>query len=445
MYDRALLPSGMLRWCQSPANNQGSNSCINGPAEVAACYLGEATGDDSYFEKAKNLYALQRQYLYDANTGKVYDSGSWNNGSFTVGNTWVSTYNQGTFLGAALLLYKRYGTAQYLADAHKIAEWTRNDLCNSRGVVRVCGSGNDLQGFKGILMRYLRRYIVDLGLPEKVEWMRQNALQAYNNRNSAGVIWTAWWEKSAENFVFSDGYDFSNQSFGCSTAVSAAFNAPLSPDLVIKNAFETIEAENFDYLKGVTVERENDSVAIVSNTMPDYFTTYNNVDFGSKTAIGATFVVQSSRSAGRTIEIHSDNPSGALLGTAEIPSGSTGVSLTIACSITPTSGKHNICLVYKGSNFKIDSFRFTDETNGIETAKISKGLKLYPVPAINSLKVESPDAGRFFVYDAQGKTAATEFIRSGTATLDVSGYVSGIYLINIITKSGNYSAKFLKQ
>jgi len=446
MYSRALLSSGMLRWSQSPSGNQGSNSCINGPAEVAACYLAIAIGDEGYYEKAKNLYALQRQYLYNPNTGEVYDSGSWSGNTFTVGNRWVSTYNQGTFLGAALMLYNHYGTAQYINDANKIVECTRNRLCNTRGVINVCGSGNDLQGFKGILMRYLRRYIVDLALPEKVGWMQLNALQAYNNRNSAGVIWTAWWEKTAENYVYSDGYDFSNQPFGCSTAVSAAFNTPLDAGLIVKNAFETIEAENFDYVKGVFVERENDSTAVVGNIADNYYTAYNNVDFGSDKATGAEFLVQGSRQADRQIEVRSGSPSGTLLGTADVSSGDPNEWATITCTITPTIGRHNIYLVYKGSGLKIDNFRFTKEgTDGLKNPVFSTQLKLYPGPVTDNLKIDCPHAGCLFVYNVQGNEICTANISDGITKLDVDNYNSGIYLINVITNEGNYSAKFLKK
>ena len=446
MYSRAKLSSGMLRWKERDSGTaNGTNSCINGPAEVAACYLAIATGDDNYYEKAKDLYALQRQYLYDPNTGKVFDSGSWSGSTFSVGNYWVSTYNQGTFLGAALMLYNRYGTKQYLDDAHKIVEWTRNDLCNSRGVVRVCGSGNDLQGFKGILMRYLRRYIVDLGLPDKVDWMQRNALQAYNNRNSVGIIWTAWWEKSADNFVFSDGYNFANQPFGCSTAVSAAFNAPLDAALIIKDAFNRIEAENFDYVKGILVEREDDTTAIVGNILENYYTAYNHVDFGSNEATGAEFLVQSSRTSGRQIEIRLGSPSGTLLGIADVPSANSGEWVTACCSLSAT-GRHNIYLVYKGAGFKIDYFRFTKQGTGIEkNTDASPSLKLYPNPVTDRLKVDFPHEGRLLVYDSLGKETAALNIGGGTTELNVMDYHTGVYFVNVIAKEGQYFAKFLKK
>ncbi|MDR1881815.1 MAG: carbohydrate-binding protein [Prevotella sp.] len=442
MYARALLSSGMLRWNQDPSGNQGSNSCINGPAEVAACYLAIATGDDAYYEKAKDLYALQRRWLYDPNTGKVFDSGSWSNNVFTVGNSWVSTYNQGTFLGAALMLYNRYGTAQYLTDAHKIVEWTRNDLCNTYGVIRVCGSGDDLQGFKGILMRYLRRYVVDLGLPDKVQWLQRNALQAYNNRNSQGVIWTAWWEKAAENFVFSDGYNFADRPFGCSTAVSAAFNAPTDENRIIKNAFETIEAEHFDYLKGIYVER-TDTSAVVGNISTDYFTAYNHVDFGDGQATGVTFLAQGGRQTGKQIEVHLDSLSGELLCTAEIPTGTDWVA--VDCPIAPIGGRHNIYLLYRGGGFKLDNFRFTKETTGIANPQSPSQIKIYPNPATSGLNVNLPCTGRLQVYNSLGKEIDSLHLSAGITTLNVRNYHSGVYLVNVITAEGAFSGKFLKE
>jgi predicted alpha-1,6-mannanase (GH76 family) len=445
MYARALLPSGMLRWKQTPTGNQGSNSCINGPAEIAACYLAIATGDDSYYTKAKDLYALQRQYLYEPSTGKVFDSGSWSNGVFTIGNHWVSTYNQGTFLGAALMLYQRYGETMYLNDAHKIAERTRLDLCNASGVINVCGSGDDLQGFKGILMRYLRRYIVDLGLPDKVEWMQRNALQAYNNRNSAGVIWTAWWVKSAENYIFSDGYNFSNKAFGTSTAVSAAFNAPLSPELIIKDAFKTMEAENFDYLRGVIVERSDDTTAIVGNIADGYYTAYNHVDFGSEQPAEAVLRIQGSRQSGRTVEIRIGSPSGSLIGTAEIPSANTGEWVTVNCQLQEVSGRQNIYLVYRGSGYKIDHFHFLRGPNGTKNIGGSSPLKVYPNPVKDNLLVHTPYDGRLYVYDMEGNETESFHVTAGETNINVSAYNAGLYLLGLRSGKGMSYTRFLKQ
>ena len=114
VYDRGLTDLGLMVWSHAgecgPYNiktTAGSNSCICGPTEVCACYLAMATGDNNYYEIAKNLYAKQRQYLYNPDNGHVYDSYSrYPEVSY---NYWASTYNQGTFLGAAVMLYNHYG------------------------------------------------------------------------------------------------------------------------------------------------------------------------------------------------------------------------------------------------------------------------------------------------------------------------------------------------
>ena len=60
MYERANKRSdGMLIWKMNHENDD-TTSCINGPATVGACYLAEATGDMSYYEKAKKLYSAWR-------------------------------------------------------------------------------------------------------------------------------------------------------------------------------------------------------------------------------------------------------------------------------------------------------------------------------------------------------------------------------------------------
>jgi len=242
VYNRALLTNseciaGLLRWQQG---THSTNSCVNGPMEVAACYVAIATGDDSYYTKAKNIYQLQRQYLTNLSTGggQVYDSWNCNDNSY---NNWSSTYNQGTFLGAAVMLYQRYGDSDngtattYKSDAQKIVDFSMGTyFCDNNGIIKVCTSGADLIGFKGILMRYVRKYFEEIqgvNVDKYKNWMMANALHAYNNRNSKGLTWTDWPNRSAE----ADYYPYMNNgvvtnqifdAFGTGTVVSAAVNIP---------------------------------------------------------------------------------------------------------------------------------------------------------------------------------------------------------------------------
>jgi hypothetical protein len=294
-------------------------------------------------------------------------------------------------------------------------------------------------------MRYLRRYIVDLAQPDKVEWMQRNAIHAYNNRNSKGIIWTAWWVKAAENFIFTDTYNFSNQPFGCSTAVSAAFNAPLSADRIIKNAFETIEAEHFDYLKGIYVEQAADQDSpIVTNTSDGYYTAYNHVEFGNETVTGMELLVQGAQRGKRVIEVRLDSLGGQLIATCEIPEGSnwTKLNASVAAGVT---GRRHLYLVYRGTNIKLDHFRFTKAPNQIAEPLLSSQITIYPNPVIDNLNVYFPDAGRFSIYNAQGKAIDARNLPAGKTTLQVNHYISGVYLVNMVTSKGLFSGKFLKK
>lgn len=49
IYNRAYNQWGMLRWAENSGHRNGTNSCVNGPAEVAACYI--AMGCDDEAEK----------------------------------------------------------------------------------------------------------------------------------------------------------------------------------------------------------------------------------------------------------------------------------------------------------------------------------------------------------------------------------------------------------
>ena len=228
IYERAYIPfTGMLRWAEQTGDRYGTNSCINGPAEVAACYLGMSGCGEEYFEKARDIYAAQRKNLtINMATGKVWDNVIWDPGTEKVKsrNEWASTYNQGTMLGAACLLYLHYNDAQYLNDARKIMSYTKKELCDSYGIIKVCQdpTNQDLCGFKGILMRYVRIFVTDLQQTGYREWMLRNALRAYCNRTVAGLTGTAWLTKSTN--------ETTTNPFGCSTAASAAVNAPIEAE-----------------------------------------------------------------------------------------------------------------------------------------------------------------------------------------------------------------------
>lgn len=420
MYSRALLPSGMLRWKETAETQDGTNSCINGPAEVAACYIAIATGMEEYYEKAKKLYALQRKYLYVPSTGQVYDSFTWIDGIPSKYNYWASTYNQGTFLGAAVMLYNHYGDEMYKKDAEMIMKYTAERMCDDNGIISVCQvATGDLSGFKGILMRYVRRFIIDMQQTEYVNWIQKNALHAYNNRNSVGVASSAWLTKAPENFIFEDCEEkcsFNEDPFGPSTAVSVAFNAPLDESIIEKNAFLRIEAENFNYIKGVhTAPASDDTTTEIGNIMNDFYTGYNHVNFGNNLATAIELRVSKATTRNSYIEIRLDSPVGDSIGRITVPREGADWQ-TITQEIIPVSGKRNIYLVYKGLEnqnnlFKINWFRFkadsyiysdiTDNGGKITSSLDGKGLRNIIDNRLNTKFVVAKDAnGNWIQYES---------------------------------------------
>jgi predicted alpha-1,6-mannanase (GH76 family) len=216
MYSRAFSDTygGGLLWYQTKTTK---NACINGPAMVACCYLARATGDSSYYSKAISLYTWSKLYLLDTVTGKVNDNVDLDRKIGTLKtSTWSSTYNQGSYLGAAVMLYQHTGEAGYLAEAVKIATYTRDNMYHA-GVMNNEDNGNDLPGFKGIFARYARMYTVALKRTDLVEWLQTNAKAAWNNRNSLDLMQTRWATKTVEGKPAS--------AFGCSTAVSLLINS----------------------------------------------------------------------------------------------------------------------------------------------------------------------------------------------------------------------------
>ena len=378
MYSRAnAFGNGALRWKEGGG---GTTSCINGPAAVCACYLGIAFNSEAYFRKAAKIYAAERSLLFNINSsgvfnGQVYDSYSTSTGSV---GTWSSTYNQGTNMGAAIMLYNHYGTAQYKSDADAMMTWTAKNLANSWGVIKACQTvTGDLCGFKGILMRYVRRYASDLEHPEYYDWLAKNAFHAWNNRNSVGVCMSAWLRKTTEDFYYSDGGSFNTSGEGSFTAVSAAFNAHLGA-VDRRNAYERMQAEQFNRIFGVTLSDggDEDGTQAMGPVQHTQYVGYRRVDFGTRIASHCVMRLKYLRASGR-IRVYADDPTrGTLLCTfnaADSENTNNWETVTMELDV-PIGGEHDIYLVGNGIakvdlaeinwfNFEANYTMFADLTN----------------------------------------------------------------------------------
>ena len=107
------------------------NTCSNAPVAELAAYLYRVTNDPSYLAWAERIYAWESQTLVDPSNGSVWDhidpSGKINRALWT--------YNQGTVIGAGVLLYKLTGNTADLAQAEKTAQFVLTHMVNANGVL----------------------------------------------------------------------------------------------------------------------------------------------------------------------------------------------------------------------------------------------------------------------------------------------------------------------
>lgn len=173
---------GGLYWT---TDNNTKNACVNGPGAIAAALLYQIYGDINYWNKATNMYYWERSVLYNTNTGAIYDAIQTNG----VINYWSSTYNQGTFLGAANYL----GLTN---DAALAAKFTMMNM-TSGGILPEYGIAGNNSGFNAIFLRWLVRYMKDRNLQSTYQpWLQQNATAAWNMRRADNLSWCQWRQPS---------------------------------------------------------------------------------------------------------------------------------------------------------------------------------------------------------------------------------------------------------
>ena len=196
---RAASPDlgGGLWW---KVDNRSKNACVNGPGAIAAFLLGEATGEESYYNMANNLFLWERATLFDPVTGRVADNINLNGRVSRM----ALTYNQGTFIGAANLL-------GYTNEARLAANFTMNELCRD-GYLPASGEKGDGGGFNGIGVRWIARFMKERGEQATFEpWLQKNAEAAWQARRASdNLSWCRWPQPTPPDLRY---------SWGCSSAV----------------------------------------------------------------------------------------------------------------------------------------------------------------------------------------------------------------------------------
>lgn len=172
---------GGIAWRKSQLDYK--NTPANAPAIILAARLYQLQGNEEDLEIARSLYSWLKSTLVDPATGIVWD-GINSDGDGQINKSWLFTYNQGTFIGAAEELYQTTGEQAYLADAVHTADATINSPELSPGGILKNENQGDGGLFKGILVRYLMQLIVQPNLAETdrnryVDFLQHNAQTLY--------------------------------------------------------------------------------------------------------------------------------------------------------------------------------------------------------------------------------------------------------------------------
>ena len=244
--------------------------------------------------------------------------------------------------------------------------YTKTDLCDSYGLIKVCQvNDGDLCGFKGILMRYVRRFVLDLCQPAFQSWLTGNAWLALNNRDEQGLTSSSWLTKSTP--------EVTGNAFSCSSAVSAGVNAPLGD--VVKDGFTPLQAEAFDYHRGVfSIEDDSRESGRIIQVSKGVWTQYDNVDFGNQTAKSISVEVTTPpTNSNATISVYFDKIEGEPAGIIELKELDPEATWhTVRADITPTTGQHHLYLQFslvtsRAKAFSVDQFTFqTDTVDGVQ-------------------------------------------------------------------------------
>ena len=197
------------------AEGDGKMSCINFPTVIAAMLLYDLApegreGDEEperwtnsygsfsrphfetkerYLEMAKEIYAWAAEKLGDMETGMIVDN---RHGDSRGGHPLL--YNQGTFIGAAALLYKATGDPVYLENAKAGADYSINVLSENgylpwaRNHKNPYDQGSLEQGvYPAIWAQYMDLLINDCGQEQYREFIEKNIAAGLQNRNSYGI------------------------------------------------------------------------------------------------------------------------------------------------------------------------------------------------------------------------------------------------------------------
>lgn len=194
-YDTAL--GGGLWWSIDKADKSGLS---NNPAISMACYLYEATGNQTYLDQAKDIYNWVYTTLREPN-GAVDEKISKDG----VRPRSYNVYNVGAFIEAANALYRITKNEIYAQHAKESIQFVMRDKVDENGIMSKWHRDGTWQSefARGMglfvkdnnLWDYQADYTSERKPITYYEWMRKNAIAAWETRERVNNITFNEWAK----------------------------------------------------------------------------------------------------------------------------------------------------------------------------------------------------------------------------------------------------------
>jgi predicted alpha-1,6-mannanase (GH76 family) len=149
----STVNNGGIAWSTGTPNSK--NFCSNAPASILAARLFQINKNPDDSTWAKKIYDWCKQYVVDPARGLAWDGyGNTNEGN-------IYTYNQGTYIGAGIEMYRITNDASYITEAKRNAVYIMNNQLkfSPNGILKGENTG-DGGLFKGIFIRYLTQLVL---------------------------------------------------------------------------------------------------------------------------------------------------------------------------------------------------------------------------------------------------------------------------------------------
>ena len=154
---------------------------------LVACLIYQSTKEQTYLDKANQIYDWVWHNLYDFNTGQVY-TGIDRDGVVDKG---AAVYNHGSFIDYANTLSKLNKSRTHYNDAKRTIDYVKNNLTKN-GI--LSNNQGYLDTWADSMARGLGHFVRDNNeWDEYYPWMKQNADAIMKNRRTdLDITWNAW-------------------------------------------------------------------------------------------------------------------------------------------------------------------------------------------------------------------------------------------------------------